>query len=182
MEPFLGQITLLACNFAPYNWAMCQGQLLRITQYSALFSLLGTNYGGDGRTTFGLPNLQGRVANGQGQAPGLSDYVMGELGGTENVALTTQTVPAHNHAFLAYTTAANLTAPAGALPARGPVVSDGRGVDTTTTLYSTGAPNVALASGQVAPVTGGGVPHANIQPYLALNWCISLSGVFPARP
>src|SRR5580692_3820516 len=111
--PFVGQITLLACNFAPLNWAMCQGQVLSIQQYTALFSLLGTNYGGDGRVTFGLPDLRGRVPNCQGQGSGLADYLMGEMGGSETVTLLTSTVPPHTHSFPAYAGNASTTSPVG---------------------------------------------------------------------
>jgi microcystin-dependent protein len=181
MDPFLGQITLFACNFAPQNWAMCQGQLLPISQYSALFSLLGTNFGGDGRVTFGLPDLRGRLPNGQGTGPGLSTYVIGEIGGTETVSLTSSTIPQHTHALPAYTADASTKSPAGALPAKGQTTG-GRGAEKAMTMYNTGSPSVALTAQQVAPVTGGGVPHTNIQPSLALNWCIAMTGVFTARP
>lgn len=181
MDPFLGQITLLACNFAPVNWAMCQGQILPIAQYSALFSLLGTSYGGNGTTNFALPDLRGRVPNSQGQGPGLSNYQLGERNGTETVSLSASTIPQHNHAFPAYTGNAGTTSPAGALPARGPQTGS-RGAEKFMNLYNTAAPNVALASQQVTQASGGGIPHANIQPSLALNWCIALSGMYPTRP
>jgi len=179
MEPFLGQITLYACNFAPYGWLQCQGQILPIQQYAALFSLLGTNFGGNGTSNFSLPNLQSTVPIGQGQGAGLSDYVMGETGGSENVSLTLSTMPAHSHPMLAYTATATATNPAGALTAKGPS-SGGHGGGDATTLYSTTAPNVALAPGSVGPA-GGNIPHSNLQPLLALNWCIATTGVFPTR-
>jgi len=160
-EPFLGQITLLGCNFAPYGWMLCQGQLLAISQYAALFSLLGTNYGGNGTTNFGLPDLRGRMPNGMGQGPGLSPYDLGELGGAEAVSLTQSTVPTHTHTLL---------------------VQRGHGANTDLNLYNTGAPSVALAPAQVSIVTGSGVPHNNLQPLLVLNWCIAYQGIFPTRP
>ena len=181
-EPFLGQITLLGCNFAPYGWMLCQGQLLAISQYAALFSLLGTNYGGNGTTNFGLPDLRGRMPNGMGQGPGLSPYDLGELGGAEAVSLTQSTVPTHTHTLLAYTGTASLNIPTvGALTAEGPV-QRGHGANTDLNLYNTGAPSVALAPAQVSIVTGSGVPHNNLQPLLVLNWCIAYMGIFPTRP
>lgn len=180
-DPFLGQITLLACNFPPYNWMMCQGQLLPIRQYSALFSLLGTAYGGDGQNTFGLPDLRGRVPIGQGQGPGLENYTMGETGGIEGVTLTTATIPPHNHGLQAYTGTGTTVTPTGALTAEG-VAKGGHSGSTKMYLYNSAAPNVALAMRQVNPATGGNLSHNNLQPLLALNWCISLGGIFPSRP
>lgn len=179
-EPFLGQITLMACKFAPSGWAMCQGQLLPLSQYTALFSLLGTRYGGNGTTNFALPNLQGRVPNGMGRGLGLSDYQIGELGGIEAVTLTTAEVPPHIHTLSAYTGSATAMNPAGALTAQGPA-SGGHGGERLLNLYNSAAPNASLAAGQVEPLRGGS-PHDNIQPSLALNWCIALKGIFPSRP
>lgn len=178
-QPFLGQITLYPYNFAPLGWALCEGQLLPISQYTALFSLLGTQFGGDGRTNFGLPDLRGRVAIGQGQGPGLSSYAMGEVFGTEAVALTTATSPFHSHAFPAVAGAATTNAPAGALPAEGHL--SGRGA-VAVNAYAAPGPAVNLAAGQVAAASSAGVAHNNLQPYLTLNWCIALQGVFPSRP
>jgi microcystin-dependent protein len=180
MNQFIGQITLFACNFAPVGWAMCQGQVLPISQYAALFSLLGTYYGGNGTSNFALPNLQSRLPVGQGQGPGLSPYSIGEIDGVEQVSLTTSTIPPHNHAFVAYTGEATSKSPTGALPAQG-LHSGGHGAGTTMNLYNTASPNVPLSTQQVTPVSGGGTPHTNLQPSLALNWCIALTGVFPAR-
>ena len=179
-DNFLGQITLFACNFAPYQWAMCQGQLLPIRQYTALFSLLGTNFGGDGVSTFGLPDLRGRLPNGMGQAPGLSDYSIGETGGANSVTLTDANSPPHNHSFAAYNVAATTGNPTGALPAIGPSTGE-RGHVTETKVYIASSPNVTLSNSSVAPVAGGARPHDNMQPALALNWCIALAGVFPPR-
>lgn len=180
MENFLGQITLFACNYAPKGWAPCAGQLLPLSQNTALFSLLGTAFGGDGRTTFGLPDLRGRVPNGQGQGPGLALYAIGESGGSEAVTLTNQTIPPHSHALPAYTAQADLTTPEGALLARGESTA-GHGHSTAVNLYNAASPNVSLAPGQVAPVSGGGQPHPNLQPLLAATWCIALSGNYPPR-
>lgn len=181
-DNYLGQITLYGCNFAPQGWAMCQGQILPISQYSALFALLGTQFGGNGTSNFALPDLRSRVPNGQGTLVGGSTYVMGELGGMENVTLTTSTIPPHNHGFIAYTgNTGQVTSPAGALPAAG-AATGGRGQEVYDYLYnSNSAATVALAAGQVVPASGGGQGHNNIQPVLALNWCIALTGVFPAR-
>ena len=179
-EPFLGQITLMGCNFPPYGWMLCQGQLLPIQQYAALFSLLGVQFGGNGTSNFGLPDLRGRLPNGMGQGPGLQDYIIGEMAGSENVTLTVPTIPPHNHVLSAYTGPATLGAPNGALTAQGPV-SGGHGGAKTMTLYNTATPTVALAPAQVAPVSGSGLPHNNLQPLTVLNWCIAWQGVFPAR-
>jgi len=179
MDPFLGQIALFPYNFAPTGWALCQGQLMPISQNTALFSLLGTQFGGDGRSNFALPDLRGRVPNGQGQAPGLSNYGMGEMLGAEGVGLTTATVPAHAHGFSAFTVAATTNAPNGALPAQ--AHGAGRGGGFPVNIYTTPAATVNLAAGQLAPVAGGGLLHNNLQPYLTLNWCIALRGVYPSR-
>lgn len=177
-NPFVGQITLFPYNFAPLGWALCQGQLLPINQNTALFSLLGTQFGGNGTSNFALPDLRGRATMGQGQGPGLSIYSMGDEQGVEQVTLTTATVPAHSHGFPAFASAATTNAPNGARPAEGH--GTGRGAPAVNTYTAPGTP-VSLAAGQVAPVTAGGAGHNNLQPYLALNWCIALQGVFPAR-
>jgi microcystin-dependent protein len=177
-NPFIGQLTLFPYNFAPFGWAFCAGQLLPISQNTALFSLLGTQFGGDGKSNFALPDLRGRAPIGQGQGPGLSSYVMGTQQGVEAVTLTTATVPAHSHGFPAFAAAATTNAPNGALPAEGQ--SGGRGGGAVNTYTAPGAA-VSLAPGQVVPVTVGGGAHNNLQPYLTLNWCIALQGVFPPR-
>jgi microcystin-dependent protein len=177
-NPFLGQITLFPFNFAPVGWALCEGQLLPISQYTALFSLLGVQFGGNGTSNFALPDLRGRAPMGQGQGPGLSPYSVGDEQGVEQVTLTTSTVPAHSHSFPAFAAAATTNAPNGALPAEGQ--SGGRGGGAVNTYTAPGAA-VSLAAGQAAPVTVGGAAHNNLQPYLTLNWCIALQGVFPAR-
>jgi len=177
MEPFLGQITLFPFNFAPKGWAFCQGQLMPIQQNTALFSLLGTFYGGNGTTTFGLPDLRGRVPVSQGQAPGLSNYAIGSFQGAETVTLLASQVPPHSHPFPAFAVQATTNAPNGALPAEGH--STGRGAPAVNT-YAPLTTAVPLASGQVA-LAGNGQPHNNLQPYLTLNWCIALQGIFPSR-
>ena len=177
MQPFVGQITLFPFNFAPTGWALCEGQLMPISQNTALFSLLGTFYGGDGKTTFALPDLRGRVAVGQGQGPGLSPYDIGEVLGVEAVTLLGSQIASHTHPFPAVAAQATTNAPNGALPAEGH--GSGRGAFPVNT-YAALQTAVPLASGQVAPA-GGGHAHNNLQPYLTLNWCIALQGVFPAR-
>jgi microcystin-dependent protein len=177
MEPFLGQIALFPFNFAPRGWAFCQGQLLPISQNTALFSLLGTNYGGNGTSNFGLPDLRGRVPVSQGQAPGLSDYPIGSMQGVETVTLLTSQSPSHSHPFQAVAAQATANSPAGALPAEGH--GSGRGAPAVNT-YAPPQTAVPLASGQVGSA-GNGHPHNNLQPYLTLNWCIALQGIYPPR-
>jgi microcystin-dependent protein len=177
MEPFLGQISVFGFNFAPYNWATCSGQIMPIQQYSALFSLLGTYYGGNGTSNFGLPNMAAQVAIGQGQGPGLQPYVMGETGGAAAVALAGSEGVMHSHAMMTNVVDATSQTAAGmvlAVPdnliAPKPAVGN---------IYNPNPANVALSS--IAGPVGNSQPHANIQPTLALNYCISLGGIFPQR-
>jgi microcystin-dependent protein len=179
MTPFLGQITLFPYNFAPVGWVLCQGQLLPISQYTALFSLLGVQFGGNGTTNFALPDLRGRVALGQGQGPGLSPYNIGSMQGAESVALTTPTTSPHSHAFQAFAAPATTNAPNGALPAEGS--GSGRGGGFAVNAYAASGAVVSLAAGQVTAAAGGGAAHNNLQPYLTVNWCIALQGIFPSR-
>ncbi len=179
MTPFLGQITLFPYNFAPLGWAMCEGQLLPINQYTALFSLLGTQFGGNGTSNFALPDLRGRVPIGQGQGQGLTPYVVGETQGVEQVTLNTTTIPAHTHAFPTFASAATTNAPAGARPAEG--TGAGRGGGFAVNTFTASGTAASLAPGQVAAITAGGSPHSNLQPYLTLNWCIALQGIYPSR-
>jgi microcystin-dependent protein len=177
MEPFVGQITLFPFFFAPRGWALCEGQLLPISQNAALFSLLGTYYGGNGVSTFALPDLRGRVPIGQGQGPGLSGYDIGEVQGVETVTLLASQSPPHSHPFPAVAAQATTNAPSGALPSE--AHGSGRGAFPVN-IYAALQTAVPLASGQVAPA-GGGQPHNNVQPYLTLNWCIALQGIYPSR-
>jgi len=179
MDPFLGQITVFPYNFAPKGWALCGGQLLPIAQYTALFSLLGTQFGGDGRTTFGLPDLRGRVPIGQGSGPGLTPAVMGELTGVEAVTLNQNENAVHSHGFPAHAVQATTNAPSGAAVAEGQ--STGRGGGPIKTYAAPGQP-VSLAATQLGPPVGGNRPHNNLQPFLTLNWCIAVTGIFPSRP
>src|SRR5277367_4563851 len=177
MEPFVGQITLFPFFFAPKGWAHCEGQLLPISQNTALFSLLGTYYGGNGVQNFALPDLRGRVPIGQGQGPGLSGYDIGSPQGVETLTLLASQSPPHSHPFPAVAAPATTNAPAGALPAE--AHGSGRGAFPVN-IYAALQTAVPLASGQVAPA-GGGQPHNNVQPYLTLNWCIALQGIYPPR-
>jgi microcystin-dependent protein len=172
-DQFLGEIRPFAFNFAPSGWQMCQGQTLAISQFSALFALIGTYYGGNGTTTFQLPNLQSCVPISQGTGGG-GTYVIGELGGAENVTVTMSTMPMHTHTFSGMNANGNDNKPvAGAALANSSNGSFYYGPPSSMTSLNVGA--VSLA-----PV-GGGQPHSNIQPYLAINWCIAMSGIFPSR-
>ena len=178
MEPFLGQITLFPYTFAPRNWALCQGQLLPISQYTALFSLLGVQFGGNGTSNFALPDFRGRVPVGQGQGPGLSPTVIGETTGVETVVLAQGQNAVHSHTFPAHAAPATTNAPSGAAVAEGQTA--GRGGGPVNTYGPPGVP-VSLAAAQLGPAVGGNQPHNNLQPYLTLNWCIALNGIYPAR-
>jgi microcystin-dependent protein len=173
-QPFLGQVQAFGFGFAPRGWAQCNGQILSITQNAALFSLLGTMYGGNGTTTFALPNLQSRVPMHFGTSPGGETYYQGEMAGEENVMLTINMMPLHSHSFQGTSTPGDADKPetGSALAKVGSTGGDlFYAVDTTTQ---------PLAPNSIGPV-GGNQPHANIQPYLAINWCIALNGIFPSR-
>lgn len=164
-SPFVAEIALFPYTFAPTGWAWCNGQLLPISQNTALFSLLGTYYGGDGKSTFALPDLNGRVAVGHGQGPGLSDYGVGQEGGVAQVTLLPSEMPAHVHTTAAVTGSAASPSPAVAVPATGEAPL----------FHSSGSTTNPLSP------TGGGQPHNNLQPYLTLHYAIALQGVFPPR-
>ncbi len=166
-EPFLGEIKMFGGNFAPVGYAQCNGQLLPISQNQALFSILGTTYGGDGRTTYALPDLRGRVPIHFGQGPGLSSYVEGELGGTESVTLQASQMPSHSHSVNSNSGDASAPSPQGTVPA-------GQGA------YAAAANGTLMNSGMIA-ATGGSQPHTNIQPFLAVNFIIALQGIYPTR-
>jgi microcystin-dependent protein len=170
MDPFVAEIRIFPFNFAPKGWAFCDGQLLPLSQNTALFSLLGTIYGGDGKSNFALPNLQGRAAMHPGQGQGLSLHFEGETGGSETVTLLQTEIPAHTHAVAASQGDGLETAPAQQLLATGVGISQ----------YQTPGPLTNLSPSAVAP-TGGSAPHNNMQPYLTVNFCIALQGVFPPR-
>ncbi len=172
-DPFIAEIRIFPFNFAPRGWAWCNGQLLPISQNTALFSLLGTTYGGDGKSTFALPDLQGSAPVQPGQGPGLSEYVLGQAGGTETVALLDSEMPAHDHALQASPDPGDNTVP-------GPTVSLAGSVGGS--VYTGGSPPLAAAAPTALAVTGGSVPHNNMQPYLTLFFCIAMQGIFPQRP
>lgn len=170
-EPYVGEIRLFAGSFAPAGWASCDGQLLAISENEALFSLLGTTYGGDGRTTFGLPDMRGRVPIHVGQGPGLSPRALGASGGTETATVTTAQLPAHTHQASGADDTNVGPDPAGGLlghPAK------------NTYRSPWGGPEVAMADAGLSP-TGGGRPHDNLMPFQVLQFIISLFGVYPSR-
>jgi len=168
VDPFIGELRLFGFNFAPRGWALCQGQLMSISQNTALFSLLGTMYGGNGQTTFGLPDLRGRAAISFGQGPGLASYEQGQPGGVEQVTLLAGQLPAHNHTVSA-SSAATGKNPANSFPA---YTADASTYGSTADLTM----NPAMVGGG-----GNAQPVAVASPYLVLNWCIALEGIFPSR-
>ncbi len=184
-DQFLGEIRMFGGNFAPIQWALCDGQTLPISQYTALFSIIGTYYGGNGVSTFQLPNLQGMIPLDQGQGNGLTDRVLGETGGEPTVTLTTATVPPHNHLLLGNTTAGTTSDPKGAFFTSGHwATSGGKGV--MTSYNNAGATLTALNPGAIQPAGGSGpggsaLPHNNLMPYQVVTFIIALAGVFPSR-
>ncbi len=177
-EAYLGEIRMVGFNFAPMGWALCNGQLLPISSNTPLFALLGTTFGGNGQTTFALPDLRGRVPVHQGQGPGLSPYVMGEAVGAETVTLINSNMPLHNHALNVNNQPGPQTDPTNALIS---VVNDGSGRNPTVyPAYSTSNPTGAM-SAQAVGLAGGNMPHENRQPSLTVNFIICLQGIFPAR-
>jgi microcystin-dependent protein len=174
-DAYLGEIRMFAGTFAPSGWALCNGQLLSISQNSALFSILGTSFGGDGVSTFGLPNLQSRVPIHQGQGQGLSPYTVGQTGGSEQVTLLTNQMPTHTHTVNASNTSASASTASGNLPA---TVEPPRGQDTSK-IYGTSAATTMAAN--MIGAAGGSQPHANIQPYQCVTFIIALQGIYPSR-
>lgn len=172
-DPFVAEIRVFPFNFAPKGWAFCNGQLLPLSQNTALFSLLGTTYGGDGKSTFALPDLEGSVPMHPGQGPGLQLYDLGQTGGSETVTLLQSEMPAHNHSLMsANDDPAESNDPTNNVLAR-----------STLFAYSAAVtPLVQMAVPQALAPAGGGLPHNNMMPYLTLSFCIALQGVFPARP
>ncbi|WP_205512004.1 phage tail protein [Longitalea arenae] len=177
MEGYIGQVVLFAGNFAPRGWAFCQGQLLSIAQNTALFSILGTTYGGNGQTTFGLPDLRGRVPVGTGAGPGLSTWDLGQVEGVENVSLTVTQMPAHNHLVEVSTGAADTGTASNNFLAN---ANAQFGADEIPVNTYNGAPGGTLAANSIA-ITGGSQPHVNIQPSLGMNYIICTQGIFPSR-
>jgi microcystin-dependent protein len=178
MNPYLGTILMVGFNFAPIGWALCNGQLLSIAQNTALFSLIGTYYGGDGVTSFALPNLQGRVPIHQGQGVGLSPYVLGSVGGVENVTLLTQQMPSHNHLINVNKNPGAAADPTSTFQAEA-ATGDPRNPSLISQFTNT-APTGTMAPTALS-MTGNNQPHANIQPYLTINFIIALQGIFPSR-
>ncbi len=174
-DPFLAEIRIFAGNFAPTGWALCNGQLMPISQNTALFSLLGTTYGGDGRVTFGLPDLQASIPMQQGQGPALSPRELGETGGEPSVQLSPNEMAAHSHTPAGSTSSGTSGSAAGGIWAEASFGKAGA------PLYSTLAPNVSMNLQAVAP-NGGGQPHNNMPPYLCVTFIIALQGIFPQRP
>ena len=171
-NPFLAEIRIFPFNFPPKGWAFCDGQLMSISQNTALFSLLGTTYGGDGKSTFALPNLQGSAPMHPGQGPGLSLHDLGEQSGSDTITLLTSEVPNHQHVLNAASTPGNLSAP-------GPNAALSRSTGGAA-YHASGGAVAAFATGAVGLALSGG-PHNNLQPYLTLNFCIALQGVYPPR-
>ncbi|PXY44929.1 phage tail protein [Flavobacterium hydrophilum] len=170
-QPYVGEIRMFAGNFAPAGWMFCEGQLLPISENETLFQLIGTTYGGDGQETFKLPDLRGRLPIHTGTGSSGTTYNLGESGGAEEITLTAQQIPSHNHAVLATTDLANSTSPADAY------------LSTTATgnkIYSTASPTVALDPSEISSI-GGSQPHTNFQPYLCIDFIISLFGIFPSQ-
>jgi len=181
MEPFIGEIRILACNYAPRGWALCEGQILQIAQNSALFSIIGTIYGGDGKTTFALPNLAGRAPLHRGLGSGLAlNHVMGEAMGTTTVTLTANQLPTHSHGFNAVSGMAKQTAVAGAMISEMNVPSGSKPV--VKQAYTDAASNAQLSVDAVSAV-GSADPsaHQNCQPYQILNFCIAVQGIYPTK-
>ena len=172
-QPFVGEIRMFGFNFAPTGWAMCNGQLLPIAQNTALFSLLGTNYGGNGQSTFGLPNLPGRAPIHSGQGPGLTDRIIGETGGTPTVTLISGEMPVHNHSQGAYNATGNQSSPANHAGAMAKALRQ------SVNLYSSS--NTATMNLAALPPVGSSLPHNNLPPFRALNFCIAMQGVYPSR-
>jgi microcystin-dependent protein len=171
MDPFVAEIRIFPFNFAPKGWAFCDGQLLPLSQNTALFSLLGTTYGGDGKSTFALPDLQGSSPMHPGQGPGLSPHDLGEIGGTPFVTLIETELPSHVHAVNATNGPANLQAPA----------SDRVIGRANNNVFLDNPANLVLMAFQTLSLAGSSLPHNNMQPYLTLNFCIALQGVYPPR-
>jgi microcystin-dependent protein len=171
-DPFVAEIRIFPFNFAPKGWAFCDGQLLPLSQNTALFSLLGTTYGGNGKSNFALPDLQGRGAMHPGQGQGLSLRDLGEMGGAETITLLVSEIPFHTHGMQAFATPADLKE-----PQQGAVLTRNQ----NGAIYNTTISNIVQMDPQALTPAGGSLPHNNMQPYLTLNFCIALQGVFPPR-
>ncbi len=168
-QPYVGEIRMFAGNFAPAGWMFCDGRLLPISENETLFQLIGTTYGGDGQSTFALPDLRGRVPIHAGSGPGLNRYQLGEIGGAESVTLTPNQIPAHTHPLVATSSGANTSNPANAI----------LGTSTQVSMYFAGTTNTNMNANAIV-ATGGNQPHSNIQPSLAISFIISVFGIFPS--
>ena len=177
-QPFIGEIQLFGFNFNPRGWAFANGATLPISQNTALFSLLGVTYGGNGQTTFQLPNFAGRAGCEQGNGPGLSPRTLGQSFGVNTVTLSSTQIPQHNHGINAYVQN-DPTKRTGA-----PVANGGLSIPGSTGVkpFASGSPNTTFAPNMISPSQGGGLPHENQQPYLAVNFCIALQGIYPSFP
>jgi len=178
-DPFVAEIRIFGFNFAPTGWAQCNGQLLPISQNTALFSLLGTFYGGDGKSTFALPNLQGSVPTSQGQGSGLQEWFIGEEQGSDTTTLLLSEIPLHPHSFQAINSSGTTADPSGAALGKG--FYDNGSTGGAAAFYQTQAPNVSMRL-DVIGNSGSSFPHNNLMPYLVMNYCIAMQGVFPPRP
>ena len=176
MDPFIGEIRMFGGNFAPRGWALCNGQMLGVNQNQALFSLLGTTYGGDGNSTFGVPDLQGRVPVGQGAGAGLSRTQLGDKAGSENVTLVAAQMPTHTHAAMASTGGADKATPAGNVWAS---QTDNTGA--LIPAFTPSSPANATMAPQTIGAAGGNQPHSNVQPYLVVTYIIATEGIYPSR-
>jgi microcystin-dependent protein len=172
MDPFTGEIRIFGGNFAPQGWMLCNGASLPIAQYSELYTLIGTTYGGDGQQTFNLPNLCGRIPVGVGQGQGLQNYTLGQQGGADGVTLTSVNHPSHNHAIYAVTDAASTSTAKGAMLASSSSIS----------IYAQRSAGTALSPSSIAPSAGNAVPHENRMPSLTVTYIICVNGIFPSRP
>jgi microcystin-dependent protein len=177
-DQYVGQIQAFGFNFNPQGWFQCNGQLLAISQYQALFALIGTTYGGNGTTTFGLPDLRGRTPIHMGQGPGLSNYNLGQASGTETVTLQINQLPFHNHQITANSGNGSLPPPTNNFLATAPPA---RGAATGPDLYNTAATANTTLNTAAISFQGGSQPHPNLKPFLTVNFCIAWVGVFPSR-
>ena len=178
-DPFVAEIRIFPFNFPPKAWAFCDGQLLPISQNTALFALVGTSYGGDGKSTFALPDMRGNAPMHRGRGSGLSERFIGEQSGTETVTLLQSEIPVHNHLFNTVPADATTNDPNGALLAQGNWSFQGNGGPVA--MYTVSNTNPATMGPQAITIAGGSLPHNNMQPYLTLSFCIALQGVFPVR-
>jgi microcystin-dependent protein len=172
-DPFVAEIRIFPFNFAPKGWAFCDGQLMPLSQNTALFALLGTTYGGDGKSTFALPDIQGSSAMHPGQGQGLSLRDLGEMSGEETVTLLVSEIPAHSHAANALGVVSTTAAPS---------IQTALSRSVNGSAYAAGGGALVQLAPEALPPAGGSLPHNNLQPYVTLNYCIALQGVFPARP